>query len=69
MFHDDFFFIEVVVALDRAGRFTTVQVKVIMECDAMLESLAFMLLKLICGALPPEMAVRLIGQCNLALWI
>lgn len=65
VFHDDFFLVEDIITLHSAWHFATVQVEIIMEIDSVGKALTFMLLELICSALPPEMAVGFVREGNL----
>lgn len=59
-FHDDFFFVVQVVALDTFGGLAAVEIEVVMQGDAAGESLTLMLPQLVRRALPPEVAVGLV---------
>lgn len=65
-FHDDFFFVVQVVALDTFGGLAAVEIEVVMQGDAAGKSLAFMFSQLVRRALPPEVAVRLVWNGDFA---
>lgn len=65
--HDDLLLVEPVVALGVAGHFAAVEIEIVVQGDAVGESLTFMLLQLIGSALPPEVAVGLVRKDDFAL--
>lgn len=67
--HEDFLLVEPVVALGFAGHFAAVEIEIVVQGDAVGESLTFVLLQLIGSALPPEVTVWLVRKDDFALRI